>query len=413
MDVDRMDAFLMRPGYAELAKTVNSICASITTVFLFTRLWARRTQYKGLWWDDFLLIATWAFQLAGNGLAAAAPLYGFNIVTGSAHGWVFVFSAVSCFYIAMGLGKTAFATTLLRLSGGGTRVLLWFVVAIVCAFQTAVTIVTWLNICGTAAAEASISERCVPMNTLLGIHIGNAVVTVCSDMTLAFLPWKIITNVYLPKKEKWTVALTMSLVGLAGPVCLARVAIAGMTQELENKHGKVDWSYGAVTIWGLLQAEVTIYVVAQTIPLLRVLLLSDSSRDSKSPGSAAGRTSPNRSEKGRPPAGIDSIQEVRPSIELVQLPTGKIVSADSEEGQAFKSSQAGENTGRATPATETAISQPQLSQGGTGVSPDDETHRIWADMGLSRRAWSKSPSPPPEDLQHQSLNASGRAWTRS
>lgn len=49
-----MDAFLMRPGYAELAKTVNSICASITTIFLFTRLWARRTQYKGLWWDDYL-----------------------------------------------------------------------------------------------------------------------------------------------------------------------------------------------------------------------------------------------------------------------------------------------------------------------------------------------------------------------
>lgn len=54
MDIDRMDAFLMRPGYAELAKTVNSICASITTIFLFTRLWARRTQYKGLWWDDYL-----------------------------------------------------------------------------------------------------------------------------------------------------------------------------------------------------------------------------------------------------------------------------------------------------------------------------------------------------------------------
>lgn len=168
------------------------------------------------------VIGTWAFQLAGNGLAAAAPVYGFNIVTGSAHSWVFVFSAVSCFYIAMGLGKTAFATTLLRLSGGGTRVLLMIVVAIVCVFQTAVTIVTWLNICGTAADKASISERCVPMNTVLGIHIGNAVVTVCADITLAYLPWKIITNVYLPKKEKWTVALTMSLVGLAGPVCLAR-----------------------------------------------------------------------------------------------------------------------------------------------------------------------------------------------
>lgn len=154
----------------------------------------------------------------------------------------------------------------------------------------------------------------------------------------------------------------------------------------------------------------TIYVVAQTIPLLRVLFLGDSSRDSKSRGSVAGRTSPSRSEKGKPsPAGMDSIQEVRPSIELVQLPTGKIVSADSEEGQAFKSTQPGDNAGRATPATETATSQPQVSQGGTGITMDDETHRIWADMGLSRRAWSKSPSPPPENMRHQSLNTSGGA----
>ncbi|KUI56130.1 hypothetical protein VP1G_03545 [Cytospora mali] len=406
-----MDAFLMRPGYAELAKTVNSICASITTIFLFTRLWARRTHYKGLWWDDFLLIATWAFQLAGNGLAAAAPRYGFNILTGSKHGWVFVFSAVSCFYIAMGLGKAAFATTLLRLSTGGTKILLCFVVAIVCAFQTAVTIVTWLNICGTASDMASISERCVPMNTLLWIHIGNAIVTVCADATLAYLPWRIITKVYLPKREKWTVALTMSLVGLAGPVCLARVAIAGMTQELEKKHGQVDWSYGAVTIWGLLQAEVAIYVVAQTIPLLRVLLLSDSSKDSKSPGYATRLSATNRKAKGKTPAaGVEPVQEVRTSIELVHLPSGKIVTADSEEGKAFKSSEAGEKAGQELPTTEKAASEPQLVQGVSGATLDDETHRIWADMGLSRRAWSKSPSPPPDDLPQQSLNAStGRA----
>lgn len=49
-----MDSFMMRPDYAELAKTVHSTFGSLTTVFLFTRLWARSTQYKGLWWDDYL-----------------------------------------------------------------------------------------------------------------------------------------------------------------------------------------------------------------------------------------------------------------------------------------------------------------------------------------------------------------------
>ncbi|ROW13858.1 hypothetical protein VPNG_03657 [Cytospora leucostoma] len=409
MDFGRVDSFLTRPGYTELAKSVNSTFASISTIFLFTRLWARRTYHKGLWLDDYLLIATWAFQLAGNGLAAAAPVYGFNIVSGSEHSWVFAFSGVSCFYIAMGLGKTAFATTLLRLSDGGTKVLLWFVVAIVCAFQTTVTVITWLNICGTASDKASITDRCLPMSTVLWIHIGNAIVTVCADATLAYLPWRIIKKVYLPKREKWTVALSMSLVGLAGPVCLTRVGVAGQTQELEKKYGKVDWSYGAIVIWALLQVEVSIYIVAQTIPLLRVWLLGDSTRDSKAPDSSAGQTAPSGVDQKTPAPGLDSIQEVRTSIELVQLPSGKIVSADSEEGKAFRLSQGGDKTGASAPTTEPVITQPQAVHGGRGVNVDDETHRIWADMGLSRRAWSKSPSPPPEGLRLQSLHPSGRA----
>lgn len=169
-----------------------------------------------------------------------------------------------------------------------------------------------------------------------------------------------------------------------------------------------------MTIWALLQAEVTIYVVAQTIPLLRVLFLGNSSRDSKSRGSVTGRTSPNtdRSERGKYPAaaGTDASQGVRQSIELVQLPTGKIVSADSEEGQAHKAAPATETTVRAMPpASEIATPQPvAVEQGGAGVMMDDEIHRIWADMGLSRRAWSKSPPPRTEDMRHQSLNDPGR-----
>lgn len=47
------DSWMLRPDYAEFIKTYNAVGASISTVFLFTRLWARTTQYKGLWWDDY------------------------------------------------------------------------------------------------------------------------------------------------------------------------------------------------------------------------------------------------------------------------------------------------------------------------------------------------------------------------
>ncbi|ROW10141.1 hypothetical protein VMCG_01837 [Cytospora schulzeri] len=141
-----MDSFMMQSGYAELAKTVHSIFASLTTVFLFTRLWARSTQYKGLWWDDYLLIAAWALQLCGNGLSAASPAYGFNILDGTTHGWTLTFTAVSSFYLATAFAKSAFAVTLIRISGAKTRSLLWFIVLLVWATSISLAVVTWLDI---------------------------------------------------------------------------------------------------------------------------------------------------------------------------------------------------------------------------------------------------------------------------
>lgn len=49
-----LDTLMTKANYAELAKQTNGIGAAFSTVFLFTRLWARSTQYKGLWWDDYL-----------------------------------------------------------------------------------------------------------------------------------------------------------------------------------------------------------------------------------------------------------------------------------------------------------------------------------------------------------------------
>lgn len=90
-------------------------------------------------------------------------------------------------------------------------------------------------------------------------------------------------------------------------------------------------------MWSLLQAEVAIYVVAQTMPLLRVLFLGSPSKDNKSPGSATGRLSLRKVDRSKTRAdGLDLIQEVRASVELAQLPSGKTVSAESKEGKAFK-----------------------------------------------------------------------------
>ncbi|POS76257.1 hypothetical protein DHEL01_v205350 [Diaporthe helianthi] len=382
-----LDSFFLRSGSEELAKVIHSLSGAVTTIFLLSRLWARTSLYKGLWWDDYILIASWVLLLCGNGLAASAPSYGFRVIEGTSHGWTLAFSSISLFYIAMALSKTAFAVTLIRLSAGRTRVVLWIVVLFVCAVNIAAAVITWLDLCDALADVKGISSFCVPMQTAVWIHVANAAVTILADAYLAYLPWRVLARIYIPSREKWGVGITMSLVGLAGIVCLVRTVLAGHSPKATEELGTPDWTYGWVALVGLFQAEVAIYIIAQAIPLLRVFYLGRTKGSSRTSGSV---------HKAPPPSfvgkkmttqvtGGETIHATDESIELVQLPSGKIVQANSEEGRAVRESQRNE---------ENTVAQRQVQQT-TSFNMDDEVHRIWADMGLSRRAWSQSPSPPP------------------
>lgn len=96
-------------------------------------------------------------------------------------------------------------------------------------------------------------------------------------------------------------------------------------------------------------------------------------------------------DKGKSPAaGLASIAEV--GVELTQLRSGKVVPADSEEARAEREMlEALPKTGE--PNLEADASTPPPQEGYEGPEVDDEVHRKWSDMGLSRRAWSKTPSP--------------------
>lgn len=99
---------------------------------------------------------------------------------------------------------------------------LWVVVLFVCAVNIAAAVITWLDLCDALADVKGISGFCVPMQTAVWIHVANAAVTILADAYLAYLPWRVLAKIYIPSREKWGVGITMSLVGLAGIVCLVR-----------------------------------------------------------------------------------------------------------------------------------------------------------------------------------------------
>lgn len=172
---------------------------------------------------------------------------GFNIITGTPHGWRLVFTSITCFYIGGAFAKTAFGVTLLRLSSGRTKVLLGGIIVITWAFALTLGIVTWIPICDTKSEEVGLNGRCVQIGTLLWIHIGSTICTIFADVVLSYLPWRILRSIHIPSGEKWGVGTSMSLVGLSALICIVRLGFAGYCEGYGNLPAgeeKKDWSYG-------------------------------------------------------------------------------------------------------------------------------------------------------------------------
>lgn len=165
---------------------------------------------------------------------------------------------------------------------------------------------------------------------------------------------------------------------------------------------------GAFACHAFLQFEIVLYIVAQTVPLLRVLIVG-SKTSSKAGGTTnisiaeLSRSGP-QTKQAKAMPDLDALAGDHASLELVQLPGGRVVAADSEEGQRHCASQgereaAGTVASRSVAAAEAQGHEPRDVD--EPLSVDDEVHRLWADMGLSRRAWSQSPSPPQAATQHR------------
>lgn len=169
------------------------------------------------------MIAGWISFLIGCGLGACAPAYGYNVVNGTSHGQILNFASVSLWYLSVGLTKTAFATTLLRLASGKAKVALWFVIVLVSVFSVAIAIVTWVEVCEADYDMVGFGhDACLPGSLTIWIHTVVAIILFLSDVCLASLPWVIMSKVNMSTQERLGVGISMSLVGLAAVANVVR-----------------------------------------------------------------------------------------------------------------------------------------------------------------------------------------------
>ena len=150
--------------------TISWVLTGVATAFLALRIYCKQWRHRGLWWDDYILLASWVRPRCARGerrrLTVASKL---ALVVQTAiltkqldydlgrHIWdlstldytddfeLLGLIGVTSIVCGMAWSKTAFAVTLLRISEGRLRLFLWFVILTINIFMLGGVLVRWLQ----------------------------------------------------------------------------------------------------------------------------------------------------------------------------------------------------------------------------------------------------------------------------
>jgi len=109
--------------------------AALASAFLGLRLYCKLNIRRGLWWDDWVLIASWC-TIVATGVTTTVLVKDFKY---GHHDWdldiydpvrfmIVIYSRATITITAIVWTKTAFAITLLRLTTGMTKAFVWFII---------------------------------------------------------------------------------------------------------------------------------------------------------------------------------------------------------------------------------------------------------------------------------------------
>ncbi|KAK4213408.1 hypothetical protein QBC37DRAFT_423055 [Rhypophila decipiens] len=268
------------------------ILTAAATLFLGLRVYCKRSTSRQLWWDDWILIASWLTIIATD-ILTTILVFEFKL---GKHSWdlevspvnfakfIILLSARASFTLtALGWTKTAFAITLLRLTEGITRTFVWFIIISLNVTTIISGLVPWIQCSPLEKTWDPMTRegQCWAPKVGTKIWIGMGAYSALMDFTLAILPWTFLYHLSLRKKEKLGILVAMSMGVIAGGVAIAKCA------KLPQLGSGDSYNEVELYIWDITESSVT--MMAACIPTLRVLLQAKTKSDLR--GSGSGTTS--------------------------------------------------------------------------------------------------------------------------
>lgn len=248
--------------------------AIIAGIVLALRFWCKMSRGKGLWVDDYWLIASLGCLILTACFNSASVAFDFG-----KHGWRINWAEGDWLLLNMNLAgtfsiiaaawsKTSFAFTLLRIAEARwMRFLVWFFIISLNIALGGGVLITWIQCWPVEKTwRPSTEGSCWPKHIHVHYNIFAAIYSGVMDIVLALMPWWIIWSANMTLKEKLGVMIAMSMGVFAGIISFLKIpSIFGI--------GKADIiDTVPLVIWGAAESSVTI--IAASIPVLRLLLPS-------------------------------------------------------------------------------------------------------------------------------------------
>ncbi|KAI3319822.1 hypothetical protein HD806DRAFT_508051 [Xylariaceae sp. AK1471] len=256
--------------FGVLLNTVNWSLTALAGLFLCLRLYSKISRRRGLWWDDYLLIASFISLIIGVSLISSSILLGFAdpkaTISPAAVRQLQIHGGVQnvFFSLASDLSKTSFGFTLLRLVEGRIRLIVVSLTASLNIAYFLLILFTFFK-CQPAIYSILPANQCWQLSTYIQFAIFGGAYSASVDFIFCIIPWFLVKDLNMKKAEKFGVAAAMSFGVVAGVTAVVKTTYLPL---LNNP----NFSSQATTLVVWYTAEAATTIVAASIPVLRALL---------------------------------------------------------------------------------------------------------------------------------------------
>ncbi|SPO06773.1 uncharacterized protein DNG_09467 [Cephalotrichum gorgonifer] len=210
MDAEKKDIV----DYGPLLKGSIWFMTAMSTTFLGLRVFAKLSRHRPLWWDDGFLIASWFALVISVSLLTEGVKYGIGlhyedmILENMQKTAKFSYAAGFATILGTSWSKTSFGITLLRISNGWVKLFVWFIIISLNLVLSASAIILFV--------------QCRPIQRLFTQMVD--VYSGVGDIVLALLPWKIVWNATIFRREKIGALIAMSMGVFSGIMSFVKIS---------------------------------------------------------------------------------------------------------------------------------------------------------------------------------------------